>query len=177
MRTVANSLRSASIALCREPPLEEPKNLESIDSYPVLMAKLGTDMSALPQARVLVSLDLDPASTPELAPYYQAVMLQLKRKGVKMVIVETAEEMLREYDRLEDPDDSVGAEVGSHLGGELGPVGPVRQHRRSADGEARGGGEQGAAAPEAWPQRVDVHHTAFTGSEVRSGGWVGHPPI
>lgn len=39
--------------------------------------------------RVLVSLDLDPASTPELAPYYEAVMLQLKRKGVKMVIVTT----------------------------------------------------------------------------------------
>jgi len=34
---------------------------------------------------VLVSMDLDPASTAELEPYYRAVMLQLKRKGVKLV--------------------------------------------------------------------------------------------
>lgn len=39
--------------------------------------------------RVLLSLDLDPASTPELEPFYRAVMLQLKRKGVKVVIVTT----------------------------------------------------------------------------------------
>ncbi len=35
---------------------------------------------------VLVSLDLDPASTAELEPYYRAVILQLKRKGVKLAI-------------------------------------------------------------------------------------------
>lgn len=39
--------------------------------------------------KVLLSLDLDPASTPELEPFYRAVMLQLKRKGVKLVIVTT----------------------------------------------------------------------------------------
>lgn len=33
---------------------------------------------------VLVSMDLDPASTAELEPYYRAVILQLKRKGVKL---------------------------------------------------------------------------------------------
>jgi hypothetical protein len=38
---------------------------------------------------VLVSLDLDPASTPELEPYFKAVMLQLKRKNVKVVFVTT----------------------------------------------------------------------------------------
>ncbi len=32
-----------------------------------------------------VSMDLDPASTPELEPYYRAVILQLKRKKVKLV--------------------------------------------------------------------------------------------
>jgi hypothetical protein len=36
---------------------------------------------------VLVSLDLDPASTAELEPYYRSVILQLKRKNVKMAFV------------------------------------------------------------------------------------------
>jgi hypothetical protein len=39
--------------------------------------------------RVLLSLDLDPASTPELEPFYRSVVLQLKRKNVKMVILTT----------------------------------------------------------------------------------------
>lgn len=39
--------------------------------------------------RVLLSLDLDPASTPELEPFFRAVALQLKRKGVKLVISTT----------------------------------------------------------------------------------------
>jgi hypothetical protein len=34
---------------------------------------------------VFVSMDLDPASTAELEPYYRAVILQLKRKGVRLV--------------------------------------------------------------------------------------------
>jgi hypothetical protein len=38
---------------------------------------------------VLVSIDLDPASTPELQPYYKSVILQLKRKGVKILVVTT----------------------------------------------------------------------------------------
>jgi hypothetical protein len=38
---------------------------------------------------VLLSLDLDPASTPELEPFYRAVVLQLKRKNVKLVILTT----------------------------------------------------------------------------------------
>lgn len=39
--------------------------------------------------RVLLALDLDPASTPELEPYFHAVALQLKRKNVKLVISTT----------------------------------------------------------------------------------------
>jgi hypothetical protein len=38
---------------------------------------------------VLISLDLDPASTPELEPYYRAVVLQLKRKHVKIAVTTT----------------------------------------------------------------------------------------
>lgn len=38
---------------------------------------------------VFVSLDLDPAATPELEPFYRAAMLQLKRKNVKIVIATT----------------------------------------------------------------------------------------
>jgi len=38
---------------------------------------------------VFVSLDLDPASTPELEPFYKAVILQLKRKGARLVFATT----------------------------------------------------------------------------------------
>jgi hypothetical protein len=38
---------------------------------------------------VFVSLDLDPASTPELQPFYQAAMLHMKRKNVKLVLATT----------------------------------------------------------------------------------------
>lgn len=34
---------------------------------------------------VYVSIDTEPAGTPELEPYFRALMLQLKRKGVRMV--------------------------------------------------------------------------------------------
>jgi hypothetical protein len=34
---------------------------------------------------VYVAMDVEPASTPELEPYFRALMLQLKRKGVRMV--------------------------------------------------------------------------------------------
>jgi hypothetical protein len=36
---------------------------------------------------VVVSMDLEPASTPELEPYYRALMLQLKRKNIRMIFV------------------------------------------------------------------------------------------
>lgn len=36
-----------------------------------------------------VSMDFDPASTPELAPFLKAVLIQLKRKKVKIVFVTT----------------------------------------------------------------------------------------
>ena len=42
-----------------------------------------------PNDVVLISLDLDPASTPELEPYYRAVVLQLKRKHVKICVTTT----------------------------------------------------------------------------------------
>ena len=38
---------------------------------------------------VLLSVDLDPASTPELEPFYRAVVLHLKRKNIKMVVATT----------------------------------------------------------------------------------------
>ena len=40
-------------------------------------------------ARVFVSLDLDPASTPEIEPFYRAVSLQLKRKHARLVFATT----------------------------------------------------------------------------------------
>lgn len=38
---------------------------------------------------VMMSVDLDPASTPELEPFFRAAVLQLKRKGVKIVFLTT----------------------------------------------------------------------------------------
>ncbi len=38
---------------------------------------------------VFVSLDFDPASTPELAPFFEAVVLHLKRKDIKLVFATT----------------------------------------------------------------------------------------
>ena len=47
-------------------------------------------VEALPDgARVFVSLDLDPASTPEIEPFYRAVILHLKRKHAKLVFATT----------------------------------------------------------------------------------------
>ena len=47
-------------------------------------------VEALPDgARVFVSLDLDPASTPEIEPFYRAVVLHLKRKHAKLVFATT----------------------------------------------------------------------------------------
>ena len=47
-------------------------------------------VEALPDgARVFVSLDLDPASTPEIEPFYKAVLLHLKRKNAKLVFATT----------------------------------------------------------------------------------------
>jgi hypothetical protein len=40
-------------------------------------------------ARVFMSIDLDPASTPELEPFYRAVVLHLKRKHARLVIATT----------------------------------------------------------------------------------------
>lgn len=47
-------------------------------------------VEALPEgARVFVSIDVDPASTPELEPFYRAVVLHLKRKNAKLVFATT----------------------------------------------------------------------------------------
>ncbi|MEZ4399892.1 MAG: hypothetical protein R3B06_07725 [Kofleriaceae bacterium] len=47
-------------------------------------------VEALPEgARVFVSVDLDPAATPEIEPYYRAVILQLKRKHARLVFATT----------------------------------------------------------------------------------------
>jgi hypothetical protein len=66
---------------------------------------------------VFVALDLDPASTPELEPFYRAVALQLKRKNVKIVFATTwyaapplAERWIRET--IEEPLVPAGGEPG-----------------------------------------------------------------
>jgi hypothetical protein len=79
---------------------------------------------------VFVSVDCDPASTPELEPYFKAVMLQLKRKNVKLVFVTTwyqapplVEQWIREY--VEQPIAPEGTEGYSGL--------PDRAYRKNVD--------------------------------------------
>lgn len=69
-------------------PLLVPCNLP-VQPSPMVKAAFYSVEALEEGDRVLLSLDLDPASTPELEPFYRAVMLQLKRKGVKVVIVTT----------------------------------------------------------------------------------------
>lgn len=57
-----------------------------IQASPMTKAAFNT-VEALDEGDVVfLSLDLDPASTPELEPYFRALILQLKRKNVKIVI-------------------------------------------------------------------------------------------
>jgi hypothetical protein len=79
---------------------------------------------------VFVSMDLDPASTAELEPYFKAVMLQLKRKNVKMVFATTwyqapplVERWIRDY--VENPLIEPGDKTYSGL--------PDRAYRKNVD--------------------------------------------
>jgi hypothetical protein len=69
-------------------PLLKPLNLP-IKASDMVKAGYYTVEELKEGDRVLLSVDLDPASTPELEPYFKAVVLQLKRRGVKLVIVST----------------------------------------------------------------------------------------
>lgn len=66
-------------------PLYFPIGLP-VKPSPMTKAAYNAIETLKPGDVVFVSLDLDPASTPELEPFYKAVMLQLKRKNVRMVI-------------------------------------------------------------------------------------------
>lgn len=69
-------------------PLLRPCNLP-VEPSKMVKAAYYTVEDLEEGDRVLLSLDLDPASTPELEPFFKAVVLHLKRKGVKIVIVTT----------------------------------------------------------------------------------------
>ena len=56
-----------------------------IKPSPMTKAAFATVEALAPGDVVYISMDLDPASTAELEPYYRAVILQLKRKGVRLV--------------------------------------------------------------------------------------------
>ncbi len=65
-------------------PLELPAKPD-----PMTRAAFNAVESLPPNARVFVSMDFDPASTPELEPFYRAVMLHLKRKDARLAIATT----------------------------------------------------------------------------------------
>ena len=66
-------------------PLLYPLNLP-IEASEMVKASFYTVENLKEGDTVFLSLDLDPASTPELEPYYRALMLHLKRKKIKIVI-------------------------------------------------------------------------------------------
>ncbi len=65
-------------------PLFVPIGLPALPD-PMTKAAYNAVEALPPGARVFVSIDLDPASTPEIEPFYRAVMLHLKRKQAKLV--------------------------------------------------------------------------------------------
>ena len=65
-------------------PLYVPIGLP-IKPSPMTKAAFNTVEALREGDIVYVSLDVEPASTPEVEPYFRALMLQLKRKGVRMV--------------------------------------------------------------------------------------------
>jgi hypothetical protein len=69
-------------------PLLFPLNLP-VKPSPMVQSAFYTVEELKEGDVVFVSLDLEPASTPELEPYFRAVMLQLKRKNVKLVFATT----------------------------------------------------------------------------------------
>jgi len=69
-------------------PLLFPINLP-IKPSPMTQAAFYTADELKEGDIAFISLDLDPASTPELEPYLRSVLLQLKRKNVKLVFATT----------------------------------------------------------------------------------------
>jgi hypothetical protein len=72
------------MALAIVVPLYAPIGLP-IKPSPMTKAAFGAVQALRAGDVVYVSVDVEPASTPELEPYFRALMLQLKRKGVRMV--------------------------------------------------------------------------------------------
>jgi hypothetical protein len=77
-----------AMALAVSVPLFFPLNLPAKPD-PMTKAAFNAVESLPPNARVFVSMDFDPASTPEIEPFYRAVMLHLKRKEARIAIATT----------------------------------------------------------------------------------------
>ncbi len=77
-----------AMALAIVLPMIKPLNLP-VKASPMVKAAYYSVEELKEGDRVLLSLDLDPASTPELEPFFKAVTLQLKRKNIKLVLVST----------------------------------------------------------------------------------------
>lgn len=67
-------------------PLLFPLGLPAKPSPPV-KAIYYTIEDLPPNSTVMVSMDLDPASTPELEPFFRAVVKHLKKRGHKLVLL------------------------------------------------------------------------------------------
>ena len=69
-------------------PFIKPCNLPS-KAQPMVKSAYRSVESLKEGDVVFISMDFDPASTPELAPFLKAVLLQLKRKNVKIAFATT----------------------------------------------------------------------------------------
>jgi hypothetical protein len=65
-------------------PLVHPCNIPLPPTSPMVQSLYDTIEKLHEGDAVYVSVDLDPASLPELKPFFDAVVVHLKRKGVKM---------------------------------------------------------------------------------------------
>ena len=115
-----------AMALAIVIPLYFPIGLP-VKPSPMTKAAFNTVESLKAGDVVFVSLDLDPASIPELEPFYRATILQLKRKNVKLVIATVwyaapplVERWIR--DTIDQPIDPKG---------EFGP--PDRAYKKNVD--------------------------------------------
>ncbi len=121
-----------AMALAIVVPMFFPMNLP-VATSPMVEAAFQTVSRLKKGDKVVMAMDFDPASTPELAPFFQAVTLQLKRQGVRIVYVSTwyaspplVEQWIREF--VDIPIVSSGVDDGSGYTGE-----PDRGYERNTD--------------------------------------------
>ena len=117
-------------------PLIWPVNLP-IKASPMVKALHNSVEELREGDTVFLSLDLDPPSTPELEPFYRAVLLQLKRKNVKIVAATTwyqAPPLIERWLRETMDEPLIGPDAQATPAGLAGYTGiPDRAYKKNVD--------------------------------------------